>query len=62
MKIKDLFIKIRTIEDKLNNITETNPDKPEHNHDDRYYTKEEIDEMMKKLIRFENVERKKKAK
>lgn len=62
MKIKDLFIKIRTIEDKLNNITENNPGNPEHNHDDRYYTKEEIDEMMKKLIRFENVERKKKAK
>lgn len=62
MKIKDLFIKIKTIEDKLNNITGNNPDNPEHNHDDRYYTKEEIDEMMKKLIRFENVERKKKAK
>ena len=62
MKIKDLFIKIRTIEDKLNNITGNNPDDPENNHDDRYYTKKEIDEMMKKLIRFENIERKKKAK
>lgn len=58
MKIKDLFIKIKTIEDKLNNITNNNPDNP----DDKYYTKEEIDEMMKKLIMFENVERKKKAK